>query len=168
MNWEVIGATGEWAGAVAVVVTLVYLARQLRASNDATATAAENALITDYNRLLEHMYSDPNLCDLVLRSSRDFHNLSTVEKLQVHTFLTSQIFTVQNMYFQRKRGQLDPAIVDPLIASITAILKNPGNLEWWADAKNVLDPEYVAYVEEQHKLASVQPFIDTFPWMSQE
>ena len=30
MNWEIIGATGDWAGAFMVVITLFYLARQIR------------------------------------------------------------------------------------------------------------------------------------------
>ena len=30
MNWEIIGATGDWAGAFMVVVTLFYLARQIK------------------------------------------------------------------------------------------------------------------------------------------
>ena len=30
MNWEAIGAVGEVAGAVGVILTLAYLARQMR------------------------------------------------------------------------------------------------------------------------------------------
>ena len=30
MNWEVVSSTGEWAGALAVVITIIYLARQIR------------------------------------------------------------------------------------------------------------------------------------------
>ena len=40
MNWELISSTGDWAGAVAVVVTLFYLARQVK---DATAVARSSA-----------------------------------------------------------------------------------------------------------------------------
>ena len=32
MNWEVIGALGEWAGALVVAVTLIFLVRQIRVS----------------------------------------------------------------------------------------------------------------------------------------
>ena len=39
MNWEMIGATGEWAGALAVVVTLVYLSSQIRQAKEATRQA---------------------------------------------------------------------------------------------------------------------------------
>jgi type III secretory pathway lipoprotein EscJ len=30
MNWEAIGAIGEWVGAVAVLATLIYLAVQIK------------------------------------------------------------------------------------------------------------------------------------------
>ena len=30
MNWDMIGATGEWAGAIAVVATLIYLSNQIK------------------------------------------------------------------------------------------------------------------------------------------
>ena len=33
MNWEVLGATGEWAGALVVVATLFFLAKQIGLSN---------------------------------------------------------------------------------------------------------------------------------------
>ena len=36
MNWAVVGAIGEVGGAIAVVATLVYLAKQIRISAEAT------------------------------------------------------------------------------------------------------------------------------------
>ena len=38
MNWEAIGAIGEVIGAAAVVITLVYLAIQIRQSNQTNAS----------------------------------------------------------------------------------------------------------------------------------
>lgn len=32
MNWEAVSAIGEWAGTIIVVITLVYLARQVHLS----------------------------------------------------------------------------------------------------------------------------------------
>ena len=36
MNWDAIGAIGEIAGAIAVILTLVYLASQVRYAKNAT------------------------------------------------------------------------------------------------------------------------------------
>jgi len=44
MNWEALGAIGEIVGAVAVVVTLVYLAVQIR-QNTRSAKVCSNQLI---------------------------------------------------------------------------------------------------------------------------
>ena len=40
MNWEAIGAIGEFVGAVAVVVTLIYLAVQVRRGTSTTQAAS--------------------------------------------------------------------------------------------------------------------------------
>ena len=43
MNWDAIGAVGEIVGALAVVVSLLYLAGQIRVSNK----ASRNSLIQE-------------------------------------------------------------------------------------------------------------------------
>ncbi len=58
MNWEAIGAVGELAGALAVVITLVYFARQLRSMQTSTFSEELRAITTDEIQLeklrLEH------------------------------------------------------------------------------------------------------------------
>ncbi len=41
MNWDAISAIGEIVGAIAVVVTLIYLGRQIRQGTKATQVSAE-------------------------------------------------------------------------------------------------------------------------------
>ncbi len=43
MNWEAFGAIGEVAGAAGVIVTLMYLSSQVRASNRASKVEAKLA-----------------------------------------------------------------------------------------------------------------------------
>ena len=50
MNWEAIGAIGEIVGAIAVVATLVYLARQV--------TAARTALKRQQSQDVNSMFND--------------------------------------------------------------------------------------------------------------
>ncbi len=45
MNWEAIGAVGEIIGAIAVVVSLIYLSIQIRAGTKATKAAAFQAAV---------------------------------------------------------------------------------------------------------------------------
>jgi hypothetical protein len=58
MDWEAIGAIGEVIGAAAVVVTLVYLAVQVRHAKSATA---------DQSRI----YQATGVREIVLQTCRD-------------------------------------------------------------------------------------------------
>ena len=44
MNWDAIGAIGEIVGAIAVVITLLYLAHQTRINTKAVKTSTFNEL----------------------------------------------------------------------------------------------------------------------------
>ena len=52
MNWEAIGAVGEITGAAAVVVTLGYLARQIRQSMAAAKTDSRQRVLDRYSDVL--------------------------------------------------------------------------------------------------------------------
>ena len=51
MNWEAIGAIGEFMGGVVVVVSLVYLAAQIRQSNRHAEASAELSWIQGLNEI---------------------------------------------------------------------------------------------------------------------
>ena len=68
MNWEAIGAIGEVLGAVGVVVTLAYLAFQIRQNTQGLRLAARQTLTTqntDYTKLL----LQPDIGDLYSRTN---------------------------------------------------------------------------------------------------
>ena len=61
MNWEAAGAIGEIVGAAAVVLTLAYLALQIRQSNKAARIAARLETTRQYADFLDGLFTDPNL-----------------------------------------------------------------------------------------------------------
>ena len=79
MQWEAIGAIGELAGAVAVVVTLIYLSAQIRQNNrnlqEATSSTINQGLMSINGRLS----TDPEFSDIVLRGRADPDSLEEVE-----------------------------------------------------------------------------------------
>ena len=53
MNWEAIGAVGETVGALAVLVTLVYLAMQIRQNTKAVQAAAVDSANSQVSKIRE-------------------------------------------------------------------------------------------------------------------
>jgi hypothetical protein len=70
MNWEAIGAIGEVAGAAGVIVTLAYLAIQIRLNTkvvNETATGETYRSFSGYR----HLLTDPHLASLYARRLDD-------------------------------------------------------------------------------------------------
>ncbi len=79
MNWDAIGAVGEILGALAVVITLVYLSIQLRQNTKAlhsTATQSAHDQTTGAYRALS---LEESLADIWVRGVRDPDSLSDTE-----------------------------------------------------------------------------------------
>ena len=51
MNWDAVGAIGEVVGAVAVVVTLLYVGRQIHQANVQTQARARYSFIEAYGEM---------------------------------------------------------------------------------------------------------------------
>lgn len=70
MNWEAIGAIGEIVGAAAVVLTLLYLARETRKNAqalDATSTREFGFRLSEWHR---EAAKDPNLNRILFKSTQ--------------------------------------------------------------------------------------------------
>ena len=82
MNWEAIGAVGESLGSVAVLVTLIYLASQVRQSNHLARFNATKEIVNQFNQLNQLVATDADLRKLLAKSGE----LSSDERDQIYNF----------------------------------------------------------------------------------
>jgi len=72
MNWEALGAIGELVGAVSVLLTLIYLARQIKENTKVQTISAYSSMMDGFEALhscLERFYerASSNKLEYVLR-----------------------------------------------------------------------------------------------------
>ena len=79
MNWEATGAIGEIIGAAAVVISLVYLASQIRISNRASKQATEQHMLDNVRIWLGRISDSDTLSAIWMRGCRDDPELSEEE-----------------------------------------------------------------------------------------
>ena len=112
--WEAIGAIGEIAGAAAVVVTLVYLARQVRQNNTISAAQVYQER-ANTRMLLHHTQSDSeHLAPIMFRISElgwpdNAEAIESLSGLDLFRFRQNQLASVvrfDNSYYQYRRGFL--------------------------------------------------------------
>ena len=85
LNWDAIGATGEIAGAVAVIVTIVYLARQVRDNSKQVKLNTTQSYASLVQDAYSSVYSNAQTIRAWIVGTDDPHALTDEElKLYLH------------------------------------------------------------------------------------
>ena len=159
MNWDMIGATGEWAGAVAVVVTLVYLGSQIRQAKEATRQATEQRRGEAAQRQLQLVVENPEFAELLTRNSGNAQHMdemathwgcSRAEAHQLVMFYSAWGSSWEEYYLSDSRNPERWATVERRI--VGQLSTEPGQ-SFWKNMKQLYSPEYVSLVD--HLLATL-------------
>ena len=107
MNWEAVGAIAEGLGAVAVIVTLVYLTFQLRLNTEALRSSAYQALHNAEVELFRDLSQNEALRKLYAKAKSGIESLDD-DELDLWSWLSRQhVFLFQNAHFQHAKGAMD-------------------------------------------------------------
>ncbi len=126
MNWEVIGATGEWAGAIAVVLTLLYLARQIRQQNDIAKYQAWQNLFDGFNQSILQSQGDKQLNETTLRGLLKPEDLDDAESMQLQSGLRVYFNNRLKAHRAYQHGFLEESDGLELAQTFHAYLDSPG------------------------------------------
>jgi hypothetical protein len=85
MNWDALGAIGELIGAVAVVVTLLYVARQIHQANAQTQARARYSFIEAYGHMNSSITENKDVASIFRRGLKE-HELDEDEGIQFFAF----------------------------------------------------------------------------------
>ena len=143
LDWEKYVAIAEICGAVAVIVTLIYLAIQIRQSTIATRGATINA-VTD--RIFQEQRWAAELADTFSKFVDDPESLSRSEKTRYLNWVNSGLRNRQNEYFLYKQGSLDEQIWRASVAMIPYFLSEPMAQNWWNNQNSLFASEFRDFV----------------------
>ena len=116
MNWEAVGAVGEIVGAIAVVMSLVYLASQIRIQNRKSRSSATHEILEAFRNEIA-VIRDPDMADLLAKTlTSDFESLTESERIR-YVGLFHPFFRVwEEAYYQHKDGRLDTRMWESMVA----------------------------------------------------
>ena len=102
-----VGNLGEFVGALGVVLSLVYLAGQMRQNTISVRAAAFNSMTENSIRLLENIFPNEEFAELLHRAESDAPDLTPGEAMQWHTYMTAVFRHFGNLVYQYRVDALD-------------------------------------------------------------
>ena len=129
MNWDAIGALGEVVGAGAVVITLVFLIIEMRASRRVAQTASVDLLSDGWNRLNAVLMADQELTTLLFTGMNDPTKLTGEQKLRMQVTLQSYVNHFMTVKKHYEAGHLPEEEWQHHSMGIAHMMNSPGGRE---------------------------------------
>ena len=128
MDWEAFGAAGEWAGVIAVVITLVYLARQIHQQNNIAKFNAAQSVWDGFRELTLSQGLNAEMADLTSRGNADPNSLSDTEATQYFLSNRAYFTAVYKAYRAHELEFLDDQEWHDIAWEFLVITKSPGGI----------------------------------------
>ena len=140
MSWQDLGSIGELVSAVAVVVSLVYLAFQIRQNTRQIDENTKAAQAAAFDSSINHTFmaratiiENEDLARIYLEGSKDPKALSEEDLLRYRLILHNILWSIWNMQSQARVGQLSSETWGAQQATLERIAKTAGFKWFWAN-----------------------------------
>lgn len=143
-----LGNIGEFIGAIGVVISLVYLARQMIHNTASVRAASFNAMVQNSIRLLEHAFRDSEFADFLARAERDPTSLSDAERVRWDAYMTAVYRHFGNLQYAHRVGTLDRQMWESYRATLKDHLRTPSWAAWFQEHRHLFSSALGAQIDE--------------------
>lgn len=146
MNWSALGAIAELVGAVAVVVSLLYVAAQVKAGTRQARYDAGRDLAARVSDVSLAVAADPELGRLLVQGGANPDVLSPGDQARFRGLMNSLFRGLEQQYLLRREGSLDDeswAAVERMIRDWMAL---PGVQLYFRDRGGWYTTGFLEYV----------------------
>jgi len=146
MNWEAIGATSELVGAVAVLVSLLYLANQIRQGTATTRVQTVQHLLTSDTASADSMIAGP-LPEILAKL--ELGERLTAGELSVYVlYMRGRVTDAWQVFYQRQNGMIEEQVAAALLRRFEFFARRGlFRAVWHSQLKTNFPEEFRAYVE---------------------
>lgn len=155
-----INAVGQMLGAIGVIISIVYLAAQIRNQNKESRRAAMNVLTRHWSDLNRSLVENPDLAALWIRALRSFDELDGASKLRFGAHLGRFLRFADSLYLAVLDGTLDKRLWRGYERTLSDTVAYPGFQAWWTTRKHWHTDEFCALIDRHIQTAKPKIYDD--------
>ena len=142
MNWDAIGAIGEIIGAVAVFITLIYLALQIRQNTRAVNSSALDSTVNTISIARQSIYENDEVARVYMKGLTTPEELDDLERLKFRLLLHNLMLSQSNIFAQTKFSDLPLSEWQAQSNVIKRVIGSPGGSWFWNEFAHEFDLDF--------------------------
>jgi hypothetical protein len=148
MNWDALGAIGEIVGAAGVIVSLLYLASQVRSNSRQLRHSAAQAVLDKLNGLIGQLAFTAGAGDVWTRGLSGLDALRDDEELvRFSSMLLQAFWAYEEVLHYHQTGDIEEWAWTHAKAPVENFMRTPGFQEWWRLRKDWFSEDFQEFVD---------------------
>jgi hypothetical protein len=148
MSLEDLGNIGEFVAAVAVVVSLIYLAVQIRQNTRWLRASLEQSITDSTSHTIQAAASSPQFARIVAEGQERFDDLAEEEQRQFALWVLGFFRIYEQAFHQFSKGNLSNEIWSGYEAQLRMSLRSDAIRGWWGARREFFHERFREYVEQ--------------------
>jgi hypothetical protein len=168
MNWDAVSAVAEWGGTIAVVVSLLYVAVQLRQNTRYSRAATQQTLVNQSLFISRWVSEDPARIAVLRKAVDGFDALSPDEQYTAYAILSSWFAGLENALYFREAGICHDAVYEMQERIALIILSTQGGREFWRYGRHLMGADLGRKIDQllARDTAALPSLEEVMPWMA--
>ena len=134
-------------GAVAVIVSLIFVALQIRQNTRALKATSHHAVTDSFNAINTLIMSDPKVARIWRLGMAGSERLDEDERVSFSFMALGYMRIFETLHYQFRTGSLEPKLFEAELNTLKWTATNPGFLAWWAVNPISLSDEFRAFID---------------------
>jgi len=152
MTLQDLGSLGELISGIAVVISLIYLAIQIRQNTRSAWETAWHSGLRELQQFRSLIAQDPEVARVYREGLRDLKSLSDDDRWRFGALMQSIYSVFETAFRTRTEG-----LFQDQLDSIVWTASRPGAREWWSKGKRLYSPEFQRLIDETLESFSKPP-----------
>jgi hypothetical protein len=161
MNWDIVNAVSEILGVVVVVITLVYLARQIQESTNLAKTEYHTNSVTTMARFRDWKSASIDNARIFRVGMNDFRALTPDERITLDGVLLDLVLCLKDILEAHERGFMDKETYGAWVSFVGATIAMPGGQMWWQQARQMFISKVQTVIDSA--ITQCPPFQELMP-----
>jgi hypothetical protein len=155
-----LASLGSFVSGVAVLVSLIYLATQVRQATKHTRAQISQAIVDRRVDIQIHQTS-ADLSELILRGRRGDQAMTPLEVARFMSWARSQFWSAEDIFLQYRDGMLRKEMYDSFRNSMINIMRGAGMQATWESLRQNFIPDFMAFMDGAAREAVARGYYDT-------
>jgi hypothetical protein len=148
IDWTVIGSSADVVAALGVIITLLYLAIQIREQTKEARLSATRELARDWADGLRFISGDERNFELYQRAIVDYENLPRGDRIRAFMMLSSTFRAFELQHMHVSKGKFETDLFTGMEYRVRDLISLPGVRYFWQNNKQQFNAEFIRLVEE--------------------